>query len=145
METIVETIQVDNDRIIIFKHKHTTCEVGSDIYWTEATQFNFTENKVEHTILQVTNGRGVAGGALFMKANVFKEIGGYDESRGLYGGNESSLYDRFGNKRCGICVAPDLLVYHPPEEDKGYQQWKNECQNSIRATGTCGKDKGYYG
>jgi GT2 family glycosyltransferase len=101
-------------------------------------------NNIKVRLLQVPNGRGVAGGCLFIRSNMFKKMGGYNEGMGVYGGNESGLYARFNNRKYGIFVAPDLSVFHPPENNDDYQAWKDSCQNSIRSTGVCGKDKGYF-
>jgi hypothetical protein len=101
-------------------------------------------DRVKQEIIHAPNGRGVAGGCMFIKSNTFKHMGGYDTSMGIYGGNEMGLYVKFSNRKYGIFVAKDLMVFHPFEDDAKYQEWKEECQDNIRASGTCGKEKGFY-
>lgn len=121
---------------------------------------NYTAKKTAHTwdrlkdrrqisidgtdVVVSKHGQGVAGGCLVMKNRVFHFAGGYDSNRGIYGGNEQSLYKRFAEGEGSIFVVPGLQVRHLPEPDEGYMRWKAACQNLIRSRGSSGLRMGYY-
>lgn len=99
-----------------------------------------------YELIRVKGARGVAGGCLFMAGNTFLNIGGYTAKAGIYGGNEAGLFAKFMNiyGEDSIYVCPELKVYHPPENDKAYAEWKVKCQSNIRSTGHCKMERGFY-
>lgn len=90
-------------------------------------------------------GSGVAGGCLAIDVNLFRSVGGYRTNTGIYGGNDGLLIAdvmaKCPNKRVGM--AESISVYHPPEDDIGYERYKKSVVDSIRKTGY-GTEKGYY-
>jgi hypothetical protein len=125
----------EEDVIIAANHK------GNNHHKFRGTQ---RIKKNGETLTPVRLGKGVAGGCLWFTNKVFDEIGGYREDRGIYGGNEGSLFERFHNRGKGILVANAIHVFHPEDDDEGYAKWKEDCQENLRS-GLINTERGYYG
>lgn len=96
-------------------------------------------------------GAGIAGGALIIPYSNWKKIGGYRMNRGkdgkpaLYGGIDGgALLDLFRVTKLPICVIKELEVYHPPEENKGYQKWKDKVHEEHRTFGRMVSDEEFF-
>jgi len=96
------------------------------------------------TIKPIRMGRGCAGGCIWLNAIDYFQMRGYNEDRGIYGGNEGSLFEKYIHKRDRIYVAEDIVVHHPPETDKEYADFKEQCQQRLRK-GEKNVEVGYYG
>lgn len=90
-------------------------------------------------------GSGVAGGCLTVGRDIFISVGGYRTNHGIYGGNDGFLIADMVAKYpdCKIGMVESLSVYHPYEQDEGYENYKKEAVGKIRATGF-GEQRGYY-
>lgn len=121
---IVAASQNGNDCHLYWKFRNNTLE-----------EVNFPE--IDIYLTRVVGGRGIAGGCLFMPAAVFKKLGGYAVGASIYGGNESSLLNKFSIEygRNDTYVCPHLYVFHPYEVDKEYAAWKVKCQQQLRKDG----------
>lgn len=77
-----------------------------------------------------TNGIGIAGGCIVMKAVDWNFLGGYKEDHDIYTGDDSILTYNVERKLCkDPVVAMDYYMLHPgveDDEEKGYQEWKNK-------------------
>ena len=96
-------------------------------------------------------GYGIAGGAMSVKYRDFKKVNGFRTDTGangkpsLYGSNDGRLtLDLWNTTKKPICVVKELQVYHPPEPDKKYQEWKNKVQQEHLQYGHALTERGFY-
>lgn len=72
------------------------------------------------------DGRGLAGGALYVSSKAFKDVGGYKEF-GAYGGDDGYLLNDLSAKDYFSCCANDITVQHPSGDIKeGYLELKKD-------------------
>jgi glycosyltransferase involved in cell wall biosynthesis len=70
-------------------------------------------------------GLNIAGGCLFVKGNTFKNIGGYRENRGMFGGDDGYLLlDVSKHEKAPVHLYKNLVVFHPFDENDAYKDWK---------------------
>lgn len=96
-------------------------------------------------------GYGIAGGAMSVRYKDFKSVGGFNMRTGanqtpsIYGSNDGLLMLSLWNySRKPICVIKELQVFHPPEPDKAYQQWKDSIHQEHARFGHAVTSKGFY-
>ena len=110
-------------------------------------QMNFIKYKdmFEYFVPCEGYGNGVAGGALLISVKNWKQISGYRENMGLYGGDDAYIMvDCFQQIRKPICVLNCPKVYHPfPTNDK-YEEWKQKCFKQQLSLGKCVEEKGFF-
>ena len=83
-------------------------------------------------------GNGIAGGALITSIDNWKLIKGYRENLGLnggpnkYGGADGNIMlDLYTKTTKPIMICENLTVYHPEENNKKYQKWKNKQHKEL--------------
>ncbi len=113
--------------------------------WSQTAPPTKFSSPFEDAYVESEFGFHVAGGCLFTRGSTFKGVGGYRENRGLFGGNDGFfLLDASRFCHLPIYVMRYLIVYHPPDEDAGYAEWKKKAQDQQRAFQRCLSYKGYY-
>lgn len=96
-------------------------------------------------------GVGIAGGAMFMWDKNWKNIGGFRENMGnngksaIYGAADGCLlFDSFSITNKPIMVIKELEVYHPPEIDIKYQEWKKQLHKEHIINGHAITERGFF-
>lgn len=90
----------------------------------EAVKYQYTNsfNQVEVVGFPRGNG-GIAGGCIFVNAEVWKHLGGYREM-GVYAGDDAYLLIDIYNINHSIQMFKSLAIIHPQENDEIYAKWK---------------------
>lgn len=90
-------------------------------------------DETEKGVLRYYSGnRGVAGGLLMVPNSVWFKIGGY-RSFNRYGSDDGHFMLDCYNLGLKVPVAEEVIVYHPPENNQGYAQWKlRSCKGLLK-------------
>lgn len=74
----------------------------------------------------------IAGGSIFVSKEAWFQIGGY-RAVAVYGGDDGCLLKDFRKNSYNCYLAKSISIFHPPNTDQEYNQWKSR---------TCKKDVG---
>jgi hypothetical protein len=75
---------------------------------------------------------GIAGGCLFLNADLWKQVGGY-KNKSVYGPDDAYMLHFCDALGYSYQVADTIGIVHPPENDQQYQEWKvRVCQRVAR-------------
>ena len=96
-------------------------------------------------------GKGIAGAGLIMEYDSWSKVGGYVSDCAING--TSPIYStddgflmvklwRIAN--LPICVVKELEIYHPPEENADYQNWKNKVHQEVIKHGKVLTTSGFF-
>lgn len=77
---------------------------------------------------------GIAGGCLFLNADLWKKVGGY-KMLGVYAGDDAYMLALCGQLGFSYQVADTIGIVHPPEHDEEYAKWKVKVCQRDTATG----------
>lgn len=96
-------------------------------------QSGYTTEKTNHgTLRYYTGNRGVAGGLLLIPSHVWHKVGGY-RSFNRYGSDDGHFMLDCHNLGLKVPMAEEVIVYHPPESNQGYAQWKlRSCKGLLK-------------
>lgn len=97
------------------------------------------------SVIESTYGFHIAGGCLAIRGALFKNIKGYRENRGLFGGDDGFLFlDAADSSEDRILLTKALQVFHPEGTDAGYIAWKRKALSQQDSAGRCLLYKGFY-
>ena len=120
-------------------------QTGNSLYKRNIAYRHSDTGNFNYFVPEEGYGHGVAGGALIVPYKYWKQVGGYNEDNGLYGGNDGNLMLRlFQDTGKPICVIEDLRVFHPFEDNKEYQAWKDTAHQQQMVHGKCIESKGFF-
>lgn len=101
-------------------------------FFTRKTTYNFNED-IQENILFSKLPAGIAGGALFLSKKAFLDVNGY-RVMAIYSGDDAYLLQDMVKKNYSIAMIESLSIYHPPDDDKEYDEWKEKNLQKCRKT-----------
>lgn len=123
LDKMIEILENCDNVGLVSSNQQESCH-----HWFNRTVYPLKVGK--YNLGFTSNGIGIAGGCIVMKATDWNFLGGYKEDHDIYTGDDSILTYNVERKLCkDPVVAMNYYMLHPgveDEEEKGYQEWKNK-------------------
>lgn len=96
-------------------------------------------------------GKGIAGAGIIMEYESWTKVGGYvtncaiNETSPIYSTDDGFLMVKLWRATgMPICVVKELEIYHPSEDNKDYQNWKNRIHQEVIKHGKVLTTSGFF-